>query len=514
MEERDMRPLRTLACVLAIAGSCMPQVAAATSERGSPATRSGAAGEALEARIRRIEQGLLPANVIAGEEPQRMSLLDRMRDLGVPGVSIAVINNYRIEWARAYGVRALGSDQPVDVRTMFQAASISKPVTAVAALRLVERGRLALDEDVNRRLRTWRVPENEFTRSRKVTLRGILTHSAGFRIMAYPGTPTGRPLPSTLDLLEGRQGGPDGPIRVVYEPGTRFEYSGAGFIILQQLLEDVTGRTFNRAMTDLVFRPAGMNDSSFAQIFPPAMHARLAAGAERGRAVEGGWLLKPNMASGGLWSTPSDLAAFAIELQKAVAGRPNRLLGPAMARQMVTTRAAYSAPGEGTILPARGLGLEVAGSGPNLRFAHGGDNSGYRSQMIALADGRGLVVLTNGGSQALLREIIRAVATEYGWPTPEYLPVQRRVVAVPEAILRRYVGSYRWPEGRQPQVGEVVVENGRLVLEGEVLQPESETRFFGASGATYTFLAGADGRVEGFRFEVPGLTHITAKVEP
>jgi CubicO group peptidase (beta-lactamase class C family) len=464
--------------------------------------------------VRRIEQGLLPANIVMGDPPQRMALLERMKVHGVPGVSIAVINNYRVEWAKGYGVRIPGSNEPVGTDTLFQAASISKPVTAVAALRLVEQGRLSLDEDVNRRLRSWRVPENEFTRVRKVTLRGILTHTAGFRVMFYPGTPTSQPIPSTLDLLEGRQGGPDGPIRVVREPGTEFEYSGAGFIVLQQLLEDVTRKPFVGLMDDLVFGRVGMRNSTFAQVHGPEMQARLAAGTERGKPVAGGWLLKPNMASGGIWTTASDIAAFAIELQKAVAGRRNRLLRPAMARLMMTPWEASQRPDARAIFGGkRGLGIEVGGEAATFHFSHGGDNEGYRSQMIALGDGRGVVILINGGAQGLIREIVRGVATEYGWPIPEYLPIQRTVASVQESVLRRYVGNYEWPEGHNPRTGPITIENGQLVVEGQPLRPESDTRFFTDGGATYTFVTDAAGKAEGFRFEVPGLTLVARKIE-
>jgi CubicO group peptidase (beta-lactamase class C family) len=466
-----------------------------------------------EAKARRVEEGLLPPNIIEGRPPQRMSLADRMKFYGTPGVSIAVINNYKVEWARGYGVRIPGSNDPVRVDTMFQAASISKPVATVAALRLVERGRLTLDHDINQWLRSWRVPENEFTRTGKVTLRGILTHTAGFRIMAYPGTPTTQPIPSTLDLLEGRQGGPDGPIRVVRTPGSMFEYSGAGFIVLQQLLQDVTGKPFVRLMEDMVLRRARMRNSSFEQLPGRARLNRMAAGTERGKPVEGGWLLKPNMASGGLWSTASDIAAFAIELQKAIAGRRNRLLSPAMARQMIEQHRVAVTPEQRAILPGRGLGLGVGGKGPSFHFNHGGNNTGYTSQMIALGDGRGLVVLTNGSGQGLIREIVRAVATEYGWPIPEYLPIRRMVVPVQESVLRRYAGNYEWPEGRNPRVGAVTVEDGKLVMEGRPLLAESETRFFDESGGTYIFAADGAGRITGFRFEVPGLTLIANKVE-
>ena len=502
-----MRPVPSLLCILSLTAQTSAEPAyGAQRARPVAARPTPSAHSALEARIRRIETGLLPANLVSNQPLQRMPLLDRMSFHRTPGVSIAVINNYRVEWARGYGVRVPGSDQPVRTDTLFQAASVSKPVVAAATLRLVEQGRLALDRDVNAWLRTWRVPDNEFTRTNKVTIRGILTHTAGFRIMAYPGTPVGQPVPSTLDLLEGRQGGPDGPIRVAREPGSQFEYSGAGFIVLQQLLEDVSGRSFPQLIDNLVFRRVGMANSTFEQEPSPEIRSRMAAGMERGNPIPGGWLLKPNMASGGLWTTASDVAAFAVELQKAAAGRRNRLLGPAMAARMMPPRQIPAPAGASPIDLARGLGIEVAGEGPTFRFSHGGINDGYRSLFIALGDGRGLVVLTNGSSQVLIHEIVRAVATEYGWPVPEYLPIPRTVVTIPEAVLQRYAGRYEWPIGRRPQVSEVTVQNGQLMLEGVPLQAESETRFFGQQGQTYTFGLAPGGGVRGFRMEVPGLT--------
>ncbi|HEX8233334.1 MAG TPA: serine hydrolase [Caulobacteraceae bacterium] len=469
------------------------------------------AAASVEARIGRIERGLLHGSVIADRPRELMPLRERMSFHRVPGVSIAVLNGYHVEWARSWGTLGAGSSEALTVNTPFQGASISKPLVAVAVMRLVERGELSLDSDVNRWLKTWKVPENEFTTTRKVTVRDLLSHTAGLRIMAFDGVPVGQAFPSTVDLLEGRVG-PDGPIRVVRQPGSSREYTGAGFLVLQQLLEDVTGKPFPRLMEELVLAPAGMKNTTFDQAPSAAETSRRAKGAERGEAVPGGWLLKPNMASGGVWTTATDLARFLSELQKAYVGKPSKLLRPASARAMIDS-VPIQAPQDGRpISIVRGLGLEVQGEGVSLTFGHGGNNTGYRSEMIGLPDGRGVVVLVNGGAQGLIREITRAVATEYQWPTPHLLPAVRTVVTVPETTLRTYVGRYEWPEGRRPPVSDVTLEDGVLRLEGVPLLPEAKDRFFTEGGPAYRFTTDPAGRVSGFVFEVPGLTLTAVKV--
>ncbi len=217
----------------------------------------------LAQRIQRFENGLLLPNVIKGQPPAKMKLADRMKAHKTPGASIAVINNYKIEWARGYGIRDTESNEAVIPDTLFQAASISKPVTATAVLRLVQQGKLNLDEDVNKKLVSWKVPENEFTRDKKVTIRGILTHTAGFDVFFYDGTPVGELAPTALQLLKGEKPATTPPLQVVYTPGSKYIYTGGGFLVLMQLLVDVTGKPFPQLMEELVFRPLGMKNSTF-----------------------------------------------------------------------------------------------------------------------------------------------------------------------------------------------------------------------------------------------------------
>jgi CubicO group peptidase (beta-lactamase class C family) len=464
----------------------------------------------IAARIQRVEDGLLPDNVIKGQPLPQMKLVERMKYYETPGVSIAVINNYRLEWARGYGVRAQGSNEPVTSDTLFQAASISKPVTALMAMVLVQQGKLSLDEDVNQKLVSWKVPENEFTRERKASLRGILTHTAGFDVLAYEGTLAGEPLPTAQQVLNGEKPATNPAIRPVYIPGTKNAYSGGGFLVLQQLLIDVTGKPFPQLAEELVFHPLGMKSSTFQQPLPSSLQANTAAGTQRGAPIKGKWLIKPNMASGGLWSTPSELARFVIELQKARMGKSRKVINRNTANLIIPPLESQVSGGDGVSVRVRGLGLGVTGENEEIRFSHGGYTSGYRCEMVGFGNGKAVVVMTNGSSQGLLREMLRSVATEYRWKAPEYLPKERTLATVDPRVLEGYAGQYEFPEGRTPRVSVVAIKNGRVLLDGAPLQAESETSFFGDGPATYTFVKGEDGRTKEMVYDV-GLFKLIAK---
>jgi CubicO group peptidase (beta-lactamase class C family) len=250
-----------------------------------------------------------------------------------PGVSIAVINEGKLEWARGYGVRTAGSEQAVTTDTMFQAASISKPLTAVAVLRLVEQGKLSLDDDVNKHLTTWKVPAGDATMNEGRTIRRVLSHTAGFTVSGFLGYTSGRPLPSLPQILDGKPPANTPPIRVDIAPGTKFRYSGGGYIVLQQLLIDVTKTSFPELMQP-IFRTVRMTHSSFES---PAPTANVASGHMPDTTVlEGGWRSHPELAAAGLWTTPTDLAQFVVELQQSANGKSKRLLSPNTTTLMLT----------------------------------------------------------------------------------------------------------------------------------------------------------------------------------
>lgn len=322
--------------------------------------------------------------------------------------SIAVFDSGRIVWARGYGVGDRDRGTVVDTATLFQAASISKPVTSVGMFRLVEQGRISLDEDVNAQLRSWTVPDNRFTQVEKVTPRRIVTHMSGLNVHGFLGYRSDEALPTLQQVLNGEPPANSPPVRIDTTPGAREVYSGGGFLVLQLLMQEVSGQSFDSLLADLVLKPAGMRRSTFAQPLPAQLMDRAATGYDAdGAPIAGRFHVYPELAAAGLWSTPSDLARFMLAVGRSYRGEPGGLLRQTSARTMLT-----AVPG------GSGQGFGLSGEGGAFRYRHSGGNAGFTCYAVAFSGiGRGMIVMTNSdaGSQ-LIRELTRAVAREYGWP--------------------------------------------------------------------------------------------------
>jgi CubicO group peptidase (beta-lactamase class C family) len=362
--------------------------------------------DSQEARIHRVEATVVDMPMGAKKPPLRLDLLKLMQVYKVPGLSVAVIDNFQIVWAKAYGVIEAGSNTAVTPKTLFQAGSISKPVAASAALYLVEHGKLALDEDVNQRLKTWKVPENEFTKSEKVTLRRLMSHSAGLTVHGFPGYDVNDTVPSLVQIFNGEKPANTAPIRVDFVPGTRSRYSGGGVTIEQQLMMDVTGKPFPALMREITLDKIGMTDSSYEQPLPPARAAMTACGTYAdGRAVHGRWHLYPEMAAAGLWTTPTDLSKFAIEIALSKHGKANRVLSPEMTRQMLMP-----------VLAAAGLGFFIDPDNAGV-FGHNGADEGFQAVLTMNAEsGKGVAIMADSDNGIAVADLLlRSIAKEYGW---------------------------------------------------------------------------------------------------
>src|SRR5215471_1699509 len=331
-----------------------------------------------------------------------------MENHGITGVSLAIIENGEIIEAKGYGFTDKSKATAVTTNTLFQAGSVSKAVAALAALRLVEAGKLALDDNVNQFLKQWRVPENKFTKDQKVTLRRILSHSAGLTVHGFPGYAVNTPRPSLRQVLDGSGPANTPAVRVDVVPGTIFRYSGGGYTVMQQLMIDVTGETFPELMRESILTPLGMNASTYEQPLPPDRVLAAATGYySDGKQVKGKWHIYPEMAAAGLWTTPSDLARFAITVQQGLAGKSNPGISRSMIRQMLTVQKGHW-----------GLGLLLAGRGKLLRFSHHGRDEGFDTFMMAYAEsGQGVVIMINANddSGAVVR-IAEAVSQQYHRP--------------------------------------------------------------------------------------------------
>jgi len=445
----------------------------------------------VDTRVSRIENQLLPGLIIRGEPIQTYALVERMEHHKVPGVSIAVINNGEIEWAKGYGLADVESGTPVTESTLFQAASISKPVAATAALLLVDRGELDLDEDVNQKLTSWQLPETRHTAGELVTLRRLVTHSAGLTVHGFPGYARDETVPSTVAVLNG-DGNTD-PILPDTTPGALWRYSGGGYTVMQLLVADVTGRPFPQVVREFVLEPIGMSLSTYEQPLPESRWSEAATGYRGdGNEVEGKWHIYPEMAAAGLWTTPSDLARWAIAVQRAHAGDEDGPLSPELVQRMLQPH-----------LNEHGLGPAIGFDG--LTFGHGGSNEGFRCQLIAFIDGgKGAVVMTNADNgSALAREILATIAAEYDWGIME--PVEKTVVQLEPTVLAEIAGTY---EIAGYGVIEAEVGDNRIQMslpDGQkpVLLPESESVFFDADDGTRVTFVWEEDKV--VAFETQGL---------
>jgi CubicO group peptidase (beta-lactamase class C family) len=377
----------------------------------SLATKPPAKVESPEVRIKRVEQEIEPLEFKKGEAPLALDLTQIMQLANDPGLSVAVIDGFKIVWAKGYGFTEPAGTKPVTTTTLFQAASISKPVTAMGMLALVQQGKLSLDEDVNAKLKTWKIPKNEFTREQKVTLRRLASHTAGLTVNGFPGYGVDEKLPTLVQIFNGEKPANTPPIRVDTVPGTKEQYSGGGVIVEQQVMMDVTGKPFATLMKQLVLDRISMKDSTYEQPLPLAWTARAAAGTYTdGKAVRGRWHVYPEMAAAGLWTTPTDLAKFAIEIALSKHGRSNKVLSQSTVQQMVTAQPNTDDSGIGFGLPTQQPGV----------FAHNGANEGFQALLAMNADtGQGIAIMANSDNGILVaEELRRSVAKEYAWKYP------------------------------------------------------------------------------------------------
>jgi CubicO group peptidase (beta-lactamase class C family) len=375
------------------------------------------------ARRQAVEQSLLGPVIVEGE--QGMSLIDRMRFYDVPGMSIAVWRDGKVDWSRGYGVVARGDVRRVDERTLFQAGSISKSFTSVATQRVLARRGIPLNTRVNDLLRSWKLPGGD-----GVTVERILSHTAGLNVQGFPGFERGEARPSLVEELQGRGASITDPLRVELAPGTKVRYSGGGYLLLQQMLADVERRPYAEIVTREVLQPAGMNDSTFAQPLPRAMLRRATGGVtEDLDVVPIGGRIYPEQAAAGLSTTASDLARFAIALQDA------RLLD---AEQTATMFAPFPATGN-----RLGLGVFLWKKGDATYVVHPGGNAGFVAIFVAHATKHyGAAILINReNSEGLAFELLRGIAKVYGWES--YLPPAKTLAHLSAEELAKFKGRYR-----------------------------------------------------------------------
>ena len=425
----------------------------------------------LAEKISRIENGLQPNLQIAGDSIPNYNIEERMRELGIPGLSIALINTGEIEWAKAYGIADSSENRQVTTETLFLAGSISKPVAAIRAHQLAEQGLIHLDSNVNNYLTSWKLPENKFTEKEKVSTRRILNHTAGLTVWGFPGYDKGDTIPSLAEVLDGK--GNTDSVRVYKEPGESWMYSGGGYSIMQLMITDLEQKQFPEIMQTSVLDPLGMKESTFENPLSQNKHSVAATGYRtNGTEVEGKWPIYPEMAAAGLWTKPSQLILWAKEIQSIFQSQVDGLLKKETINEMLTP------------------GMNNHGLGPTVNehtFGHEGADEGFRASLVAWKEYPiAVVIMVNSDNGSIMQELMLSIAKEYKLPGVE--ANIRKIKDITLEDRQTLEGTYDFPDRGEAKIS--IKDNG-LELSADFIKnpvflvPESENIYFDRSDGTY-----------------------------
>jgi len=382
-------------------------------------------------RRQQVENNLGP-EIIYGDTLPKLRLEDQMAVYNVKGVSIAVIKDYKIDWAKGYGWEDVEEKRPVTTGTRFQAASISKSLNSLGLLLLVQKNKIDLDADINNYLKTWKFPYDSLAKGKKISVRNLLSHSAGLSVHGFRGYEYGDSLPTIVQILNGEKPANSPKIRSMFEPSMKFQYSGGGTTITQLLVTDLTGMRYEDYMKKNVLDPIGMTNSFFTQPPPPGTKNLATAYYSDSKAVKGKYHIYPEQAAAGLWTTPTDLAKYIIESQLEYEGRSAKVLSQAMMRKRLTPYVDSSVA----------LGVFLLNKSGEKWFSHNGGNEAFLCTSYgSLQNGNGVVIMINSDNYAIIPEITNSVAQVYGWKD-FYTPTFRKTISVSSDTLQRYTGKY------------------------------------------------------------------------
>jgi CubicO group peptidase (beta-lactamase class C family) len=458
----------------------------------------------VQAKIKKFESNLGLWVQIGN---QQFTLVDRMKSNHINGVSIALVKDYKIEWAKAYGWADSAQQRPVTINTLFQAGSISKSLNGVGILKLVQQGKLTLDADINLYLKSWKFPYDSLSKGKKITIANLLSHTAGLTVHGFDGYEKGDTIPTLIQILNGEKPANSKAIRSMYQPSLRHQYSGGGTTISQLILQDVTGQPYDTYMQNNVLNPMGMSHSFYTQPPPADKENLLATGYYNdGKEVKGKYHVYPEQAAAGLWTTPTDLAKYIIETQLALQGKSNKVLSPATTRHRLTPYIDSSAA----------LGVFIVKKENEKYFNHDGSDEGFVAAYFgSMENGNGAVVMANTDNWSLLSEVINSLASVYNWKD-FYTPKIKTVVTVNDEILKSYVGNYKLYRNTFNVIQE---------KEGLVLRMDSKTKYklyftsdtdffmFEMAGSEVKFTKDKNNKITGFDIDDKGNKMQAVKIE-
>jgi CubicO group peptidase (beta-lactamase class C family) len=415
--------------------------------------------------IDKIENGLRNEYFVKGDPLQ--SIEDMLEASDIPALSVAVIKGSELVWAKGYGICDKESKRPVDVHTLFQAASISKPLTALAVMKLVENGVLDLDTDINTYLKSWKVPKNEFANHEAVTIRNLLSHTAGTTVSGFPGYKIDTEIPGLNNILNGDSSANTAKVEVDMKPNTRFRYSGGGTTIIQRMLIDQLDKPFEKIMKELVLEPLGMKDSFYKNAkLNVDEEARIAAAHDsEGNQITGKYHIYPEMAAAGLWTTPGDLSKYVIEVQKSLMNESNKIISKASMEMMITP----------VLNGEYNLGLANKTILNEHLLGHSGGNTGYGCDMSFHKDkGYGVIIMNNSdNSFGIKMPLLRSVASVMNWN--DLLNPELELHELTPDVMSLFVGRYKISQDKSLSI---IQENNQLYRKS-FIDGKSELNYVG-----------------------------------
>jgi CubicO group peptidase (beta-lactamase class C family) len=425
-------------------------------------------GQSVAEKIRQVETNLMPWIQKTDSAWVRYNIAERLKFYKVPSLSVAVIQNYEIEWTKTYGWSDMAAQKPADSSTIYQAASLSKSVHAFALYLLAQEGKLDLEADIRPYLKTWKIPENKHSKGQKITLQHLLSHTAGFNKHGFENYEI-KKLPTLDELLR--------EVKPVAEPGKQVRYSGGGYLISQKILSDNIAPDYEKWMQENVLRPLDMRHSTFDQTLPDGRYAQVATAYDGdGNPFSEKYLAEGAQAAGGLWCTPKDMARFVIQVQKCIQQKSDALLSKSLTDKMLS-------PMLDSVKEAKGFFIEEKGR--QKYFQHGGSNTGYKCLYYgSFEGGSGIVMMTNSDNDGILDELLQSFSIVYGWKD-FYKPSDVTQRFYPDSVTTPYLGTYSFGKRRGHEakrelnfMSEVTISstNGRFFLQAD--QDIAEEMYF------------------------------------
>ncbi|MDN3651670.1 serine hydrolase domain-containing protein [Thalassotalea ponticola] len=408
---------------------------------------------------RSVLDNLIPKVVFLNSPDEGRSITQRMQELKVSGISIALIKNHKIDWSSALGKISYDSEDKVTCTTLFQAASLSKPITMMGVLNMKEKGVVSLDQNISEYLKSYSLPEGKQSAEKPVTFRNLLNHTSGITSGGYVGYSQGEPVPSDIEILKGVSPSNTPKISVESTPGSKLSYSGGAYTLVEVALQDIFGKSFNSVMSDWSLSPLKMNLSSFSQPLLKSEYKHVALGHDvDGNVLKGGWNNYPTQAAAGLWSTASDLAKFLIEISRGYNG-VGGVYSKGVIKELLKDK-----------IDGHYFGFVALGDNEELALAHYGGNAGYRTAMVIhLATGNGAVILTNSDNgSVILGETLRAISKHYNWPYYKSKTFTKAETNIAE--LKLLAGTYAFSE----QGWQVDVEYDKSKSDIAIVFPNNE----------------------------------------